>query len=146
MKKQLSKSETRDLGLPLQKSDRIEIEDDHVLFVNQQAAFFLHEGKWLPLLKFEQEHRLLKEIVVDAGAVKFVSSGADVMRPGIVGIPGDLACGEAVRIVDEKNHVVLAIGIALFSGAEMQAMAAGKAVRTVHHVGDKLWNSTFTKK
>jgi predicted RNA-binding protein (TIGR00451 family) len=141
MKKQLSKSETRELGLPLQKSDRIEIEDDHVLFVNQQAAFFLQEGKWLPLLRYEQQHRLLKEIVVDAGAVRFVSSGADVMRPGIVNIPVDLALGEAVRVVDEKNKVALAIGIALFCGAEMQSMAAGKAVRTAHHVGDKLWKA-----
>ena len=142
MRRQLSKSEIKELGnalqIALEKKDHIE-EEDGSLLINGEHAFFSHDGRWLPFLGFAQSHSLLKEVVVDMGAVKFVSNGADVMRPGIVSVSDGILAGDAVRVIDLKNHVTLAIGITLFSGPEILTMVGGKAVRTVHHVGDRRW-------
>lgn len=76
-------------------------------------------------------------VVVDSGAVSFIINGADVMAPGIVEADPRIAPGEPVVIVEERHKKPLAIGIALLPGPEMRG--SGKAVRSVHHVGDDLW-------
>jgi PUA domain protein len=77
-------------------------------------------------------------VTVDAGAVSFVSSGADVMRPGIVDADEDIAEGDLVAIAEETHGKVLAIGRALVPGSEMLG-DSGKVVESIHHVGDDLF-------
>jgi PUA domain protein len=77
-------------------------------------------------------------VTVDAGAVSFVSGGADVMRPGIVEADEDIAEGDLVAIREETHGKVLAIGRALVSGSELIG-DSGKVVESVHHVGDDLY-------
>jgi PUA domain protein len=77
-------------------------------------------------------------VTVDAGAVSFVSSGADVMRPGIVDADEDIAEGDLVAIAEETHGKVLAIGRALVDGPEMIG-DSGKVVESMHHVGDDLF-------
>ena len=79
-------------------------------------------------------------VTVDMGAVKFVYNGADVMAPGIVDADPAIKVGDIVWVRDEKNLRPLAVGEALMAGPEMVASEKGKAVRSVHHVGDPLWN------
>ena len=79
-------------------------------------------------------------VTVDMGAVKFVYNGADVMAPGIVAADPAIKVGDIVWVRDEKNLRPLAVGEALMAGPEMVASEKGKAVRSVHHVGDPLWN------
>ena len=43
-------------------------------------------------------------------------------------------------IRDEKNGQPLAVGKALISSGEMIASNTGKAVKSLHHVGDDIWN------
>jgi len=78
-------------------------------------------------------------VTVDMGAVKFVYNGADVMAPGIVDADPAIKVGDIVWVRDEKNLRPLAVGEALMAGPEMVASEKGKAVRSVHHVGDPLW-------
>lgn len=78
-------------------------------------------------------------VTVDMGAVKFVYNGADVMAPGIVDADPAIAVGDLAWVRDEKNLRPLAIGEALMAGPEMVASEKGKAVRSIHHVGDPLW-------
>ena len=78
-------------------------------------------------------------VTVDMGAVKFVYNGADVMAPGIVDADPAIAVGDLAWVRDEKNLRPLAVGEALMAGPEMVASEKGKAVRSVHHVGDPLW-------
>jgi len=78
-------------------------------------------------------------VTVDMGAVKFVYNGADVMAPGIVDADPAIRAGDLVWVRDEKNLRPLAVGEALMSGPEMVASEKGKAVTSVHHVGDPLW-------
>jgi len=78
-------------------------------------------------------------VTVDMGAVKFVYNGADVMAPGIVDADPAIKVGDIVWVRDEKNLRPLAVGEALMAGPEMVASEKGKAVRSIHHVGDPLW-------
>ncbi|MFB6118082.1 RNA-binding protein [Halosegnis sp.] len=77
-------------------------------------------------------------VTVDAGAVSFVSDGADVMRPGIVAADENITEGELVAIAEETHGKVLAIGRALVDGDEM-AGDSGRVVESLHHVGDELF-------
>ena len=77
-------------------------------------------------------------VTVDAGAVSFVSDGADVMRPGIVDADDDIETDELVAVAEESHGKVLAVGRALVDGDEM-AGEEGKVVASVHHVGDDLY-------
>jgi len=77
-------------------------------------------------------------VTVDAGAISFVSDGADVMRPGIVEADEDVAAGDLVVIVEETHGKALAIGRALTDGADMLG-DQGKVVESLHFVGDELY-------
>ena len=75
-------------------------------------------------------------VVVDAGAVAFVSNGADVMRPGIVEADPAIAAGDFVLVAEETHGKVLAVGRARTDGADMPG-EQGKVVDTIHYVGDE---------
>ncbi len=80
----------------------------------------------------------LRFVTVDMGAVKFVCNGADVMAPGIVEADPALQVGDWCWIRDERNKQPLAVGKALVPGTAM-VRGKGKAVQSIHHLGDKLW-------
>ena len=102
------------------------------LVINDRP-FFTVKG----LLKFRPEKRF---VTVDMGAVKFVYNGADVMAPGIIDADHDIKSGDMVWIRDEKNLKPLAIGEALMDSHQMVESQHGKAVKSIHHVGDDIWN------
>ena len=94
----------------------------------------------MPTLKLLQTHPgLLKKIVVDMGAVKFMVSGADVIRPGIKEIPETLEKEDFVVIVDQNNKKPLAVGVAQLNFEEMQKVTSGKVIKNIHYVGDEIW-------
>ena len=78
-------------------------------------------------------------MIVDAGAVRFVVNGADIMCPGIVRADPEIKEGDLVIIKEETHDKPLAIGRALISGKDMVG-DSGKAIKSLHYVGDKLWN------
>lgn len=77
-------------------------------------------------------------VTVDAGAVQFVSDGANVMRPGIVEADPDIEPGDLVLVAEETHGKVLAVGRAEVSGDEMIG-ESGRVVDSLHHVGDELY-------
>ena len=143
----LSKSDTRELNsklgfdFKLPPKEKVEVveEKGSIILLNEKPVLFAHEGKWLPTLQLLQENPFLKKITVDMGAIKFVCSGANIMRPGIVGIEEGIAKDEPVLIVDEKYAKGLAVGLALLPAEEMQKAEKGKVVKTLHWVGDWIW-------
>jgi len=80
-------------------------------------------------------------VTVDAGAVSFVSDGADVMRPGIVEADDAIEAGDLVAINEESHGKFLAIGRAQVAGSDMVG-DSGKVVTSIHHVGDDLFEFT----
>lgn len=123
------------------KVEYIKDDDLELVLINNIPSFFYVDRKLFPALKFVHgRENDFKKITVDMGAVKFVCSGADVMRPGITRIDENISEGDTVIVVDEKNGKALCVGIALESAEEMNNMKQGKAVKSVHWVGDKVWN------
>ena len=146
MRKQLNKREIEEFSekiskykIAFNKKDRMEIIDNKLLAINGVASFFLIDDEWIPTLKYILNNQILKTITVDMGAVKFVVSGADIMRPGIVAWD-DFAKDEIVAVIDEKNKKPLAIGKILVSAGELSSMKTGKTVKNLHWVGDDIWN------
>ena len=137
----MNKSEIKELngkmGFDFQlPQGRIEVVVDKftLILLEGKPVLFEHEGKWLPSLHVLQEKQLLKKITVDMGAIKFVTSGADIMRPGITNIDDGLEAGDAVVIVDETHGKALAVGIVLFSSEELRATDKGKVVKNIHYI------------
>jgi PUA domain protein len=64
-------------------------------------------------------------------------NGADIMSPGIVFADPEIVAGDLVVVAEEKHRKPLAIGRALIPGTEMKG--EGKAVKSLHHVGDQIW-------
>ncbi|WP_342626847.1 PUA domain-containing protein [Methanosalsum zhilinae] len=78
-------------------------------------------------------------VIVDKGAIPHIINGADVMCPGIVNADENIGEGDYVIIKEESHRKPLAIGYALIPGSSMRA-GSGKAIKTIHYVGDDLWN------
>lgn len=120
------------------------IEDEyHLIEVDGSILFYYYEGKVVPTLKcLNWNLARLPAVVVDMGAVKFVAGGADVMRPGIVDIPDLLKEDDLVQVIDEKNHKAIAVGRMLLNSEKMRLQISGKALATIHYVGDSIWNKS----
>jgi len=117
------------------------IKDNKVVFVNNEPCFILKNSKVIftifGLNRFQPKN---KYVIVDMGAVKFVTNGADVMAPGIVDADESICKGDQVWICDSRNKKPLAVGFALVDGTSMKNVKKGKAVDTFLYVGDSLWN------
>jgi len=111
-----------------------------VLLIGGKPFFYYEAGEVIPTLRGALELELKTPIVVvDAGAVRYLANGADVMCPGIVKADPSIREGDLVIITEESHGKPLAIGRALMPGEAMTA-ESGKAVKSVHYVGDKIWN------
>ena len=81
----------------------------------------------------------MKKIIVDKGAIRFVTNAADVMRPGITHIEPSIKKGDIVVIVDENHDRALAIGKAMLNADQMQETKTGKVVKNLHTIQDNVW-------
>lgn len=80
----------------------------------------------------------LVTVIVDMGAVPHILNGADVMVPGIVEF-GEFKLGDIVYVADIEKRRVFAVGRAVISSEELRRVRKGKAIRTLHYAGDKIW-------
>lgn len=132
-------------GSPFQPGEQVDLAEGpeyDVIFVGGQVLAIVAEGEPFPtvrgLLSMTAGRRY---VTVDMGAVPHVSNGADVMAPGIVDADPSISRGDLVWVRDERNLKPLAIGKALMEGSQMVELRKGKAVKTIHHVGDALWKA-----
>ncbi len=119
----------------------VELEDsefDVVLVDGDPAVLYYQDEPFLTVRGANQYPPQNRVVTVDAGAVSFVSDGADVMRPGIVEADADIAAGDLVAVAEESHGKVLAVGRAKTDGDDMVG-DEGKVVESVHHVGDDLY-------
>jgi PUA-domain protein len=150
MKQTLSKKQIKELipllEYPLELSPKQKFEiisNKHtLLYIDDKPRFFQFGERWLPSLRLLMENNPYRKVAVDMGAIKFVASGADIMRPGVTRIDEGISAGDPVAVVDEKYEKILAIGIALYSSEEMRSLSSGKVVKNAHAAGDKLWELT----
>lgn len=131
-------------GLEDKTLEKITLEEYSLILVDGKPLLFEIEGHLFPTVRGALEMGLQKRVVtVDKGAIRFVSNGADIMAPGVIAADLEIKEGDFVIIVEETHRKPLAIGKALMGGAEMVEATSGKAIKSITHVGDKLWNMEF---
>ena len=127
--------------------EKVEFDDSDwnvVLVDGEPLVLYVDDAQEEPFLtvrganEFPPTRRI---VTVDAGAIQFVSDGADVMRPGIVEADEVIEAGDLVVINEESHGKFLAIGRALVDGSEMVG-EDGRVVESIHHVGDNLYELT----
>ena len=153
MKKQLNKTDIEKINQEIEQQYAVKeffgkngltlADIEHKLYIikDNEICFFYHEGKIVPTLKLLLKSQFLKQVVVDMGAVKFVTAGADVMRPGIVELDHSIKKGEFIVVVDQTHKKPLCIAQALYSGEEIFTLKQGKVLKAVHWVGDRIWQT-----
>lgn len=132
----------------LKESDNIELAEvagehgrEFVLLDGVPIAFYL-DGVPIATVRGLLKLKPTKAFVeVDMGAVPFVIKGADVMCPGIVAADPNIPVDGYVWVRDTRNKKPLAVGKALVKGTEMVRTNKGKAVKTIHYVGDDIWQT-----
>jgi PUA-domain protein len=130
-----------DLLPPAAQVEMLETDVENLILVDGKPLIMILDGEPYPALKGALQRPLESHyVVVDMGAVYFVAKGADIMSPGIVEADPQIQEGDIVVVVEEKHHKPLAIGRSLITGDEMVKNSHGKAVKTLHFVGDKIWN------
>ena len=120
--------------------DMAEAPDFDLVYVNGKVLAFVVKGRPFLTVRGLLAYRATKRYVsVDMGAIRFVYNGADVMGPGIVEADQSFSEGDLVWVRDVKNQQPLAVGRAVVGPAVMASKVKGVAVKSIHHVGDKLW-------
>lgn len=139
----LTKSLNESLGVDLagETFERVEFEESDwevVLVDGGPAIAYFDDEPFLTVRGANAQDPTRRIVTVDAGAVSFVSDGADVMRPGITDADESIGSGDLVLIVEETHGKVLAVGRSRVDGSELLG-AEGKVIDTLHHVGDELY-------
>ncbi len=130
------------------KKARIEViyteAGDTLYAINGELKLWKSEEDYIPVLTLLLKGDIsIKTIIVDMGAIKFVTNGADIMRPGITKIDPSIYKGDIVKIVDETHGRALAVGKAMYDAEEMAKIAKGKVVKNLHTIKDSVW--TFAR-
>ena len=95
---------------------------------------------FLTLRGFLQHMDAKKWVEVDHGAIPFLMKGADCMVAGVHGADTSIEKGELVWIRDMTHKRPLAIGWATLAGPDLKEVMKGKGIKTLHWVGDELWD------
>ena len=80
-----------------------------------------------------------KYVEVDHGAIPFLMNGADCMVAGIHAADAEIIAGDLIWIRDQNHGRPLALGWALLDGPDLITETKGKGIKTIHYVGDELW-------
>lgn len=118
----------------------IEIDGEQLFLFDDKPLLFKAEGQLTPTLFFERYITSAPKIAVDRGAIPHICNGADVMAPGIRKIEASFSKGGFVVAVDETHGKPLAVGRALVDSETMRRTERGPVVKTLHYVGDMVYN------
>ena len=124
--------------------EKVDLEDEDwevVLVDGSPLVLYLSGEPFLTVRGANEYPPARRRVTVDAGAIQFVSDGADVMRPGVVEADPDIAEGDLVVVDEEAHGKVLAVGRALTGGEDMVG-DRGRVVESLHRVGDGLYELT----
>ena len=115
--------------------------DEGVYLINKgKIWFFDYENQKIPTIHFLRENKVnIPRIVVDTGAIRFITNGADVMAPGIVHFDDNITEGSIVAIQEENANSLLGIGISLINSEDFEKTQQGKVIKTIHHLTDTIW-------
>ncbi len=145
LKEEIQDDELRNF---LEKSEKFEL-----IPVNKNFAIILVDG--IPALIIKEDKKIIPHLAVliyknikvrypyvqvDAGAVKHILNGADVMRPGIIDFSEEIHPEDVVLVLDPDRRIPIAIGVALSDAERIKEIKKGKVVKTLHYYKDVFWN------
>jgi PUA domain protein len=121
--------------------ERIVLDDRSQLYFVQGELWLVNvEAKVFPgLPALIAGNVQLPQVVVDMGAVPHIANGADVMAPGILNLDEQLLPDDLAVVIDQKNNMPLAVGRMLLAPDVIMESKKGRAIETLHYVGDQLW-------
>ncbi len=134
-----------ELAYLVDRKEKVEIagtsEDFSLVLIGGIPYFFEKDGDYFPTLKglLRMGDITNKYVVVDRGAIAFVTNGADIMRPGVVEMSGDIKNGDFVVILEEGHRKPIAFGKSLWDYEDFLKKSSGKCIKNLHYVGDKVW-------
>ncbi len=129
------------IELPKAKTLVLHELDDSTSMITGDSITAIRIGEiYLPFLSETTLLEKFPKAVVDAGAIKFVCNGANVMRPGIKKFT-EFQKDDIICVVEEAHNKFLAIGKALISSAEMATISKGEVVKNLHYISDKYWEA-----
>lgn len=145
---EISDEELKQIVSPKDRVEWMKLDGNQEIYaINGVLTFWVKDGKFIPLLSYLMNHSLpYPRVKVDPGAVKFVSKGADVMRPGVVEIDDGISPGEVVLVEDPSHGRILSVGEAMYSSEEMESMEKGKIIKCIHSLTDPIWAFSKTFK
>ncbi len=119
---------------------KYEIDDETSIITGDKFMAIKNGETYLPFLSETTLLEKFPKITVDAGAIRFVCNGANVMRPGIKKYT-DFQKDQVICIVEEAHNKFLAIGKSLIPSDEMPNITKGEVIKNLHYVSDKYWES-----
>ncbi|MFW9851355.1 MAG: DUF1947 domain-containing protein [Candidatus Thorarchaeota archaeon] len=123
-----------------------EVKTDKGIFLIKEgkASFFLYEEMYIPTIHYLRgAGSILPKVIVDIGAIRFITNGADVMAPGIVHFDNNIKPNTIVSIHEEKAESILGVGLSLLSSQDFKKTKKGKVVKLLHYLKDDIWNFRF---
>jgi PUA-domain protein len=132
----------------IRESPSSKVQVERVVLDNKSELYFVGGELWLVIQQdliypglpaLLSEHVQLPKVIVDMGAVSHIANGADVMAPGIFDLDKSVVEGSLVVVIDQKNLMPLAVGRMLLSAETILETNKGRAIDTLHYVGDPLW-------
>ena len=117
-----------------------ELDDSSSLITGDSITAIRIGETYIPFLSETSLLEKFPKAIVDAGAIKFVCNGANVMRPGIKNF-SEFQKDDIICVVEEVHNKFLAIGKALVSSSEMSTITKGEVVKNLHYISDKYWES-----
>ncbi|MDG6933824.1 MAG: hypothetical protein JRN68_03930 [Nitrososphaerota archaeon] len=118
---------------------KVEVDDERWIVLGDFTLVM--EGKTIaPFIGDEKLCAYFPGVTVDMGALRFITNGANVMRPGIKSFPNDFEAGDIVIVKDEKFGKTIAVCEASVGKKEAEILDKGVVLKNLSYVGDKFWN------
>jgi predicted RNA-binding protein (TIGR00451 family) len=117
-----------------------ELDDNSSLIKGENIAAIRIGDMYLPFLSEIELLEKFPKAIVDAGAIKFVCNGANVMRPGIRQFT-NFQKDDIICVIEETHNKFLSVGKAMVSSQEMSTITKGEVVKNLHYISDKYWEA-----
>ena len=117
-----------------------ELEDNISLITGENLTILKNGDVYIPFLSEIALLDRFPKVTVDAGAIKFVCNGANVMRPGIKNYT-EFEKDSIVCVVEETHNKYLAVGKSLVSSVDMSSITKGEVIKSLHYISDKYWEA-----
>ncbi|KAI5161233.1 malignant T-cell-amplified sequence [Nematocida ausubeli] len=146
--KQIKGQFTTDLSILLGKEDVLETikteEKEQFILRNNTPIFKVSGTAYIPLLKCVHiVPDILPKVVVDAGAIKYLINGADLMAPGLLHPTSTypaVSVGDIVGIYGYGKTNALGVGVVAMDNEEVNTQRTGIAVKIINRLGDKIYS------